>query len=249
LRVPAPSPPNRGRRRFLEIAAVRGIVAVLLAFVYADARAQWSGSVSLVSDYRYRGISLTGNDPALQGTVNYDDPTGFYAGSFFSNVRFAFTSGRDLQALSFAGYVWQLPSGVTGDVGVDYSFFTGTHGYDYPEAYVGFSSGNLTGRLYYTPRYFGRFGDAIYGELNFAQPLDDGVRIVIHGGVLRSKSYDIYGASSNQTTFDARLGVVFDVDAFNLELSWVGLSNAESTYPFVGSGRRNGVVFKVSRTF
>src|SRR5690242_19801833 len=126
LRVPAPapSPPNRGRHRFLEIAAVRGIVAVLLAFVYADARAQWSGSVSLVSDYRYRGISLTGNDPALQGTVNYDDPTGFYAGSFFSNVRFAFTSGRDLQALSFAGYVWQLPSGVTGDVGVDYSFFT-----------------------------------------------------------------------------------------------------------------------------
>jgi len=217
--------------------------------LYADARAQWSGSVSVVSDYRYRGVSLSGNDPAVQGALNYDDPSGLYAGTFLSNVQFAFTSGRELQALSFAGYVWQLPSGVSGEVGADYSAFTRTHGYDYPEVYTGFTSGSFSGRLYYTPRYFGRFGDAIYGELNFAQSIGQNVRLIVHGGALRSKSYDAYGVSENQSTFDARLGIGFDVEAFNLELAWVGVSRAESTYPFAGSGRRNGVVLSLSRTF
>jgi len=216
---------------------------------YIDASGQWSGSVSLVSDYRYRGVSLTDNDPAVQGAVNYDDPGGFYAGTFLSIVRFAFASGREVQALSYVGYVWQLPSGNSGEVGVDYSLFTRTHGYDYPEAYAGFTSGNLSGRLFYTPRYFGRFGDAIYGELNFAQPLGDRVRIVVHAGALHSKSYNTYGESSGQSTFDARVGVGFDIDSFNLEVAWVGLSNAESAYPFAGSGRPNGVVFSVSRSF
>jgi len=205
--------------------------------------------VSAVSDYRYRGVSLTENDPAAQGTINYDDPSGLYVGTFLSNVRFAYASGSEAQVLSFAGYVWQLPSGVSGEVGVDYSLFTRTHGYDYPEVYLGFASGNLSGRLYYSPRYFGRFGDAVYGELNVTQPLVDKVRIVAHGGVLHSSYYNAYAPSDNHATFDARVAVSFEVDSFNLELGWVGLSNSQSAYPFASNGRKNGVVVTLTRTF
>jgi uncharacterized protein (TIGR02001 family) len=247
--VRAPSPLIQEHRRFLETAALRGSFAIFLALLCANAAAQWSGSVAVVSDYRYRGVSLSDNDPAVQATFDYDDPSGFYAGTFLSNVRFAFASGRELQALPFIGYVWQLPSGVSGEVGVNYSVFSRTHDYDYPEIYAGFGSGNWSGRLYYTPRYFGRFGDAVYGELNYAQPLADRTRIVVHGGILRSKSYNVYGASSNETTFDARVGLAFDLDVFNLELNWVGLSNGQSAYPFASSGRRNGVVVTVMRPF
>jgi len=205
--------------------------------------------VSAVSDYRYRGVSLTDNDPAAQGTINYDDPSGLYVGTFLSNVRFAYASGSEAQVLSFAGYVWQLPSGVSGEVGVDYSLFTRTHGYDYPEIYWGFASGNFSGRLYYSPRYFGRFGDAVYGELNVAQPLADKVRIVAHGGVLHSSYYNAYAPSNDRATFDARVAVSFEVDSFNLELGWVGLSNSQSAYPFASNGRKNGVVVTLTRTF
>ena len=214
-----------------------------------DARAQWSGSVSVVSDYRYRGVSLTGNDPAAQATVNYDDPSGFYAGAFLSNVRFAFSSGRELQVQGFAGYAQRLSSGVSVDAGVDYSLFTRTHDYDYPEFHMGFASGNVSGRVYYTPRYFGRFGSAVYGELNLAQPFTDRVRLIAHGGVLRSRDYSSYGRSDDETTFDTRIGIGADVDAFNFEVSWVGVSNGQSAYPFTGNGRRNGVVVTVTHTF
>ena len=247
--VRARSRPIQNHRPRLETGALRGSFAIFLVLLCANAAAQWSGSVAVVSDYRYRGVSLSDNDPAVQATVNYDDRSGLYAGAFLSNVRFAFASGQELQALPFIGYVWQLPSGVSGDAGVNYSVFTRTHGYDYPEIYSGFASGNWSGRLHYTPRYFGRFGDAVYGELNYAQPVADRVRIVAHGGILRSKGYNVYGASSDETTFDARAGLAFDVDVFNLELSWVGLSNGQSAYPFAGSGRRNSIVVTLMRPF
>ena len=202
-----------------------------------------------MSDYRYRGISLTGNDPALQGTVDYDDPSGFYAGAFASNVRFAYASGAEAQILSFVGYARQLPSGVSLDAGVDYSLFTRTQGYDYPEIYCGFASGTFSGRLHYSPRYFGHFGDAVYGELNAAQPLADNVRLVVHGGVLHSSYGNAYPAPTTRATFDGRVAVSFDIDGFNVELGFVGVSNAQSAYPFARNGRRNGVVATLMRSF
>jgi uncharacterized protein (TIGR02001 family) len=244
----APSRPKR-RRRFVEVAALRAAAALALTFLCVDARAEWSGSVSVVSDYRYRGISLTGNDPALQGTIDYDDPSGFYAGAFASNVKFAFSSGREAQLLSFAGYARQLPSGLTIDAGVDYSLFSRTHDYDYPEIYCGFASGNISGRVYYSPRYFGRFGDAVYGEVNVAQPLTDKVRLVAHGGVLHSSYENAYAASTSRATFDGRIAVSFDVDGFNVEVGLVGVTSAQSAYPFAGNARRNGVVATLTRSF
>ena len=41
-----------------------------------------TGNVALVSDYRFRGISLSGGDPALQGSINLNHESGLYAGIF-----------------------------------------------------------------------------------------------------------------------------------------------------------------------
>jgi len=237
-------------RRPLELAALRGAVTICIALVCADAAAeQLSGSLSAVSDYRYRGVSLSGNNPAVQGSINYDDASGFYAGAFVSTARFAFESSRELQAISFFGYAWRLPSGVSGEIGADYALFTRTHDYDYPEVYCGFTSGIWSGRLYYAPRYFGGDGNAIYGELNAAQPLSDRFRIIAHGGVLWSKSGNSYDGSGERVTFDARIGVGVDLDRFSVELSWVGLSNSRSAYPFTVNGGRNGPVVALTLAF
>jgi uncharacterized protein (TIGR02001 family) len=241
---------NRNPRRPLELAALRGAVTVCVALICADASAQQtSGSVTAVSDYRYRGISLSNNDPAVQASINYDDTSGFYAGAFVSTARFAFESTRELQAISFVGYAWRLPSGVSGEVGADYALFTRTHDYDYPEVYTGFASGIWSGRLYYAPRYFGRDYNAIYGEINAAQPLSDRFRIIAHGGVLWSKSGNPYDGSDDRATFDARIGLGIDLDRFSLEVSWVGVSNTRSAYQFAGNGRRNGPVVALTLAF
>ena len=45
-----------------------------------------SGNMSIVSDYRFRGISQTFEKPAIQGGIDYSHSSGFYVGNWNSNV-------------------------------------------------------------------------------------------------------------------------------------------------------------------
>jgi uncharacterized protein (TIGR02001 family) len=226
----------------------RHVVALCFALVAANVSAQVSGSFTLVSDYRFRGVSLSHNKPAAQLGAVYDDARGWYAGAFASTVQFD-DSSRELQTIAFVGYVWRLPSGLSSEVGADYSAFTGPGGYSYPEVYWGIAYENLSGRLYYAPRYFAHGSDAIYGEVNGAQPLLDRVRLLVHAGVLRNSSENIYTGRAVHHVFDARIGVGVDFDQFSVQLNWVGSSSENTVYPVAGARSRNGAVLRLSRSF
>ena len=55
----------------------------------AGAGAQLTGTVSVVSDYRFRGVSLSQQKPAVQASIGYDDPSGWYGGVFASTAKLA----------------------------------------------------------------------------------------------------------------------------------------------------------------
>lgn len=75
------------------------ICAVLAVWSAAPARAaDVSGEIGLVSDYRYRGLSLSGGRPAMQGSVTVEHGSGLYAEAWGStlgggNQEIDFTSG------------------------------------------------------------------------------------------------------------------------------------------------------------
>ena len=52
-----------------------------------------SYNVGVVSDYRYRGISQSRLQPALQGGVDYADKSGFYVGAWGSTIKFIKDTG------------------------------------------------------------------------------------------------------------------------------------------------------------
>ena len=226
-----------------------GVTALWVALVSVDASAQISGSVNLVSDYRYRGVSLSHGDPAAQFAVAYDDAQGWYAGAFASTVRLSAPSNRGLQAIAFAGYAKRLPSGVSFEAGADYSAFSDGRGYDYAEVYGGFAFENVSGRLYYAPRYYGADAGAYYAELNGAQRVHERVRLLAHVGVLQLNGGNPYSGWPDHRVFDGRAGVGIDVDAFDVQLSWVGISRAYTAYPITGVSSRNGVVLTLSWLF
>ena len=227
----------------------RHAVVFWFAFIAANVSAQVSGSLTLVSDYRFRGVSLSHNRPAAQLGAVYDDARGWYAGAFASTAQFAYPSSRELQALVFVGYVWRFPSGLSSEVGADYSAFTGAGGYSYPEVYWGIAYENLSARLYYAPRYFVDDSEAIYGEVNCVQPLLDRVRLLAHAGILRNSSDNAYGGRAVHHVFDARIGVGVDFDQFSVQLNWVGSSSANAAYPVAGTSRQNGAVLSLFRSF
>src|SRR5574338_1631076 len=80
--------------------------------------AQLSGSLGIVSDYRYRGVSLSDGKPAAQFGVAYDGAGGWYAGAFASTADFGRPARADVQWLPYAGYADSLFPGLAWDVGL-----------------------------------------------------------------------------------------------------------------------------------
>jgi len=228
---------------------LRGAVTLLVCAYASAVGAETSGTASLLSDYRYRGMTLSDGKPAAQLGLGYDDPLGWYAGVFGSTVRLPEPTAPGLQGMGFAGFASRLAEGVSVEIGGDYSVFTGAAAYDYGEVYLGVASDNLSARIYYSPRYFGGPSSSVYGELNGAQPLFERIRLLGHVGLLATRSVPAYGPRPHQQIVDGKVGVLADIHSVQVELAWVGISHTYSAYPTTGSNRRNSVVLTLSLAF
>jgi uncharacterized protein (TIGR02001 family) len=126
------------------------LVAALVASFAAPAMAEespFSANVSITSNYLYRGLSQTGNKPALQGGFDYAHESGFYAGVWGSSISwlsdFGVAANAGTEFDTYAGF-----SGEAGDIGYDVGFLR----YNYPGEYGGNLTAN-TNELYGSVSY------------------------------------------------------------------------------------------------
>ena len=90
----------------LSAVALLGSAAPSLADGAEAKKSNWSGSVSLTSDYRFRGISQTDRNPAVQGGIQYTGSQGIYVGAWASNVEFASDVSTEIDV--YAGYTYAI---------------------------------------------------------------------------------------------------------------------------------------------
>jgi len=119
------------------------------AFVAAPAMAQGvptvSGNVAVVSDYRFRGVTLSDNSAALQGGVDLGWESGFYVGAWGSSID-ALTSGNEFELDLYAGFGNELgASGLSYDVGVLLYTYPGYEADNYGDSIVPEIYGSLSG--------------------------------------------------------------------------------------------------------
>ncbi len=222
---------------------------MLLAAFWNCASAQVSGTLSAVSDYRYRGITLSDRKPAAQMTVAYDDPTGLYLGAFASTVRLAFPADAHVQGMAFGGYALRMPSGLSLEAGGNYSAFAAAGRDDYGEIFLGAATESLNARVFYAPRYFGQPSNAVYAELNASLPLDDRVHLLAHFGILRTAYPAGYRYSTGRMFVDGRIGLGVDFSPLRLEIAWVGTSDKYAAYRLTGASSPNSVVLSMTCAF
>ena len=126
------------------------LVAALVASFAAPAMAEespFSANVSMTSNYLYRGLSQTGNKPALQGGFDYAHESGLYAGVWGSSISWLSDFGvADNAGTEFDTYLGF--SGEAGDIGYDVGFLR----YNYPGEYGGNLTAN-TNELYGSVSY------------------------------------------------------------------------------------------------
>jgi len=80
---------------------------------------EFSGNVALVSDYRFRGVSFSDGDPALQGGIDLAHSSGFYVGTWASTISGGGPYG-ELEVDIYAGWSGDVSDGLTVDVGLLY---------------------------------------------------------------------------------------------------------------------------------
>jgi uncharacterized protein (TIGR02001 family) len=86
----------------------------------------FTANVTLVNDYRYRGISQSNFQPAIQGGFDYAHSSGFYVGNWNSSISWisdaASTAGNSASAPIemdfYAGFKHEWSKGFAADVGV-----------------------------------------------------------------------------------------------------------------------------------
>lgn len=95
-----------------------------------------TGMASLVSDYRFRGISLSDKDIAIQGSIRVDHKSGFYVAVWASSIEQL--NGAETEVDVYGGWAGDI-NGWKPDIGVYGYLYPGGTGVDYYEAYAALS--------------------------------------------------------------------------------------------------------------
>lgn len=182
------------------IALALGSVSGLAQAQAAAPESSLSFNVGAVSDYRYRGLSQSRLQPALQGGVDYADKSGFYVGAWGSTIKWIKdTSGVTKGATEldlYAGY-----KGSAGDVAYDVGFLR----YQYAgNNYVNYGANANTNEVYgaatfgvvtakYSHAISNLFGNvdsknSYYLDLSAAFDLGNGYALTPHIGYQKVKN-------------------------------------------------------------
>ena len=186
-----------------------------------------TSNVGLFSNYIFRGISQTGGKPALQGGFDYAHASGFYLGTWASNVSWL----EDFGAYSRSSLEWDFYGGYKANFGdSDFFYDVGTLYYYYPGSrnpgYYNANTWELYGALgwkwvsakfsyslqdYFGARPIGEKTDGTwYIDLSATYPIGDtGFALVGHYGILDVKND---GSGSSKASYeDWKLGASYTV--------------------------------------
>ena len=116
------------------LTAALAITALPTAVRAEDAPAT-TFNVGAVTDYRYRGISQSRLQPALQGGADYSHPNGFYLGTWLSTIKWTKDAGGS------GDVEWDLYGGYKGEIAKDLAYDVGGLYYFYPNNKLGSVAG------------------------------------------------------------------------------------------------------------
>ena len=153
-----------------------------------DGPFSFAGSVTLTTDYVFRGISQTENDPAIQGDFTLSHESGLFGTVWASNVDFDDGAEDTNLEIDFTvGFGNEVNENFSYEVGaIYYAYPDSDDDYNYVEVYFApsFSLGamqghsvTLSGGIYYSPEFFADTGDAWYLTAGIAVGITDAITL------------------------------------------------------------------------
>ena len=199
------------------------LAVIALGAAAGAAHAEVSGTVTVASDYDFRGVTQSALDPALQASIDWESESGLYFGAWASNVDFGPDTDADIELDTYGGYRFSLNDDTGLDLGVvRYNYIGNKDDVEFTEIYAGLDYKAVSAKYWYTWDY-GNVGKAAsYFELNTAVPLPNDFSLTLHGGY----SFGDYWKDSEY--FDYAVGVEKAIGNFTVALKWIDGSDLKS---------------------
>lgn len=217
-----------------------------------EAEAEISANAALVSDYRFRGISQSNEDVAIQAGFDYAADNGFYIGTWGSSVDFDSISGFDgsLELDVYAGWGTDFGENSSIDLGYIYYAYPGDSGSgvgDYQEIYANYGWRDLSLGVAYSDDYYGDTGSFWYLQAGYDWGFAENWALSLHGGY-NIFDDDAFLSSDKGHYFDYSVGVTWSVVGVDLGLAWVGTDlDKKDVYDY--SWGDDTAVFSLSKSF
>ena len=120
-------------KKTLSMVSAALAVTALPHVAHAEDANPLSFNIGVFSEYRYRAISQTRFKPAVQGGADYAFASGFYIGTWLSNIKWIKDAGEIAATdVGSANVEWDIYGGYKGEIAKDFTYDVGVLTYYYP---------------------------------------------------------------------------------------------------------------------
>jgi uncharacterized protein (TIGR02001 family) len=194
---------------------------------------EFSANVALTTDYRFRGITQTSDNPAIQGGFDYSigvaEGVGLYAGVWASSVDFSDGDQAQVEIDYYGGVTFDI-QGIGVDVGLIYYSYPGASSglnYDFVEGKIDLSyspmeSLTLGVGYNYSPDYFGSSGHYHYphASVEYSPTLELPLPVTL-SATYGYNAIDDSAAFGARTYHDWSVGIATSYKIIELKLQYI----------------------------
>ncbi|OTG67257.1 TorF family putative porin [Acinetobacter silvestris] len=223
----------------------------------------FSGNAALTTDYRFRGMTQTLSDPAVQGSFTLAHKSGIYFSAFASNVNFG-TADPHLELDPSIGFTTPLNISASVkpilDIGVvEYNYPSAADDFNWTEAYakltfadIGIKGSSLLTNVNYTNDWAAVGGNSWNFTLAYSAPIaDTGFGGVASVGYTTMDKEALPDAKDNYV--DWKVGVNYGVKSIpglTAELAAIGTNiDTDGLSDATQRGLETGAVFTLTKAF
>ncbi|GAB5413582.1 MAG: TorF family putative porin [Congregibacter sp.] len=177
-------------QNFQQMKAIAVATAIASCALTAPTQAgDLSANVSVTNNYIWRGLTQTENESAVQGGIDYADDSGFYVGTWVSNVNYGPSDVYSYEHDMYFGYAFEA-GGVSWDFGYLYYNYDKEAEFDFGEVYARVGLGGFSAAAYVLTNTeadeadgqdFGA-GGTYYLSADYGFTVGDGIDIGLHVG-------------------------------------------------------------------
>ncbi|MEM6627349.1 MAG: TorF family putative porin [Pseudomonadota bacterium] len=211
-----------------------GATAAVAATPALSQEVEFSGNVTLTTDYHWRGLTQSNQDFAVQGGFDLA-AGGFYAGTWASTIDFEDGSDSNVEWDIYGGYAGALGNGLGYDVGVIGYIYPDSddEDLDFVELYGGLSYDSEAGFGVSSTLYVDPDNETVYIEGGAGFSFTDALSADIGLGTWLDGGDDLY-----EEEFNYNIGATYSVAGFDFDLRY---------YDIDIDGADDNVVFSVGR--